>query len=183
MELIWKVIAKIVSIPFIADMIIKQAQKTEYFHLPGYMERWWLFNGYGKDKAYEKKYSWLPAIRVHRILREDRGIHPHDHPWDARTIILKGWYTELRLADTLYNDRVLSPNIQSEFPFEYPQLYWVCDRQRGDTATIKFGEYHHISQVSPETAWTLFFTWKYCGKWGFLVDGKKVPHDEYTEER
>lgn len=169
-ELLWQVFAWVVSRRPIADYLIRRAKRTPYYHLPAYMDRWWLFNGYSKDEPHTKKYPRLPSIRVHHILREDRGEHPHDHPWDARTIILKGWYTEYKLADWCKPDVL-----------DY--LYYVNSRSRGDTAPICFGEYHHITDVSPSGAWTLFFAWDYKGKWGFLVNGKKVPHDEYDGVR
>jgi hypothetical protein len=103
--------------------------------------------------------SWLPSIRVHHILRADTARHLHDHPWNARTIILKGWYRERRLEQ--------DGTISEEF------------RTRGQTQRILYGQYHSIDEVSDGGVYTLFFTWKYCGNWGFLVDGKKVPWREY----
>jgi hypothetical protein len=55
-------------------------------------------------------------------------------------------------------------------------------RLPGDTATIKFGEYHSIDYVSKGGVYTMFITWDYRGTWGFLVNGKKVPWREYTNE-
>jgi hypothetical protein len=55
-------------------------------------------------------------------------------------------------------------------------------RLPGDTATIKLGEYHSIDYVSDGGVYTMFITWDYRGTWGFLVNGKKVPWREYTNE-
>ena len=168
--MLWKLVAWVVSRKPIADYLIRRAQHTPYFHLDGYMNRWWLFNGYGNDTStpdkqrQEKRWSRLPAIRVHHILREDLARDMHDHPWNARTIVLRGWYDEERL---LYS--FADWNVDQEFT-----------RRRGDTATLKFGEYHNITRVSEGGVWTLFFTWKYMGTWGFWVNGKKVPWKEYT---
>ena len=165
-ELLWKAVAKIVAIPVIADYLIERSKKTPYFHLDGYMNRYWLFNPYNNtgpedSRHNQKKYPWLPSIRVHHILRADKGDHPHDHPWDARTIILKNWYVERRhIADT--------------------EFYQVRARHAGDTASISLGEYHHIEHVHSAGAWTLFFTWDYQGTWGFLVDGFKIKWREYV---
>lgn len=160
-EKLWQLLAWVVSRPAIADYLIKKSQWTPYFHLHGYMRRWWLFNRYseiGSMEQIEPRFRWLPSIRVHHILREDRAEHPHDHPWDARTIILKGWYVE-----------------QTEDGVR--RLRW-----EGDTRAIRFGEYHHIEKVSPRGTFTLFITWKYIGTWGFLVDGKKVPWKQYLAD-
>lgn len=164
----WNLIAKIVSRPTIADYLINRAQRTPYFHLEGYMNRWWLFNAYGSDltlddvkRGLDKKRRWLPSVRIHHILRKDQGRDLHDHPWNARTIILKGWYWETRLDDD-------------------GEEYEV-KRQAGDTASLKYGEYHTITDVNQNGVWTMFITWDYIGTWGFLVDGKKVPWREYID--
>jgi hypothetical protein len=169
MKLIWKLVAKVVSIPFVSNALIKQAKKTEYFHLDGYMDRYWLFNRYseiGKPDVIPKRFKWLPSIRIHHILREDDARDLHDHPWNARTIILKGWYVERRRVKSSHGG------------------YFTDDfvREAGDTATINFGEYHAIDAVSPGGVWTLFIAGDYLGTWGFLVNGVKVPWREYDKK-
>lgn len=173
-EPLWRLVALFVSHPCIADWLIQRAQRTPYFHLEGYMERWWLFNAYPADRSLPdaergkaKTITWLPSIRIHHILREDRAAHHHDHPWNARTIILRGFYDEVRFERSL------------ETLFE--QLPVTRRRAPGDTAAIRFGEFHHIDRVSADGAWTLFITWSYGGSWGFLVDGFKVPWREYLQ--
>lgn len=176
-NLLWKGVAKIVAIPFVANWLIKRAKRTPYFHLDGYMDRWWLFNPYGENLSqneklrHNRKWTWLPSIRVHHIFREDYARDMHDHPWNARTIILKGWYEEERLA-TNY-----SSGYGYNFKYDKINKYY---RTPGDTARLLFGEYHNITKVSEGGVWTLFFTWDYMGTWGFLVNGKKVPWREYT---
>lgn len=169
-EFLWQLVAKVVSIPVIAEYLIIRAQRTPYFHLDGYMNRWWLFNRYsevGKQDKIPPRSRWLPSIRIHQILREDRAEHMHDHPWDGRTIILKGWYLERR---------------------EDGKRYMM---EAGDTRPIKFGEYHHIEDVgwmdtkcdgTMRSVYTMFITWGYKGTWGFLVDGKKVHYKQYLSE-
>lgn len=163
-EWIWKVIAFIVSREPIANYLIKRAQRTPYFDLPGYMDRDWLFNPYDQE-THRKKYEWLPSIRIHHILRADVARHPHDHPWDARTIILGPGYKERRLVHVN--------------PSNGKYLYDFFERKKGQTATIKFGEYHSIDEVPVGGAMTVFITYKFRGGWGFLVDGKKIPWREY----
>lgn len=173
-------IAKIVARPLVAAWLIRRAQRTPYTHITSrdgtdmYMGRWWLFNPYGKGedgRTLPARFSWLPSIRIHHILRADDDPHLHDHPWNARTFILRGWYIEVRPFPAYHED-----------PENYPRtcLRW---RQPGDTAALKFGEYHRIVEVPVEGVWTLFVTWKYRGVWGFLVDGVKVPFREYLASR
>lgn len=157
-EFLWSILAFILSRKPIADYLIRRASRTPYYDLPGYMNRTWLFNPYGKDAngdTLPPKYENLPSIRVHHILRRDLDDHPHDHPWDARSIILREGYVE---RDEHGNVKV---------------------RCTGDTFPIKFEQYHRITYVPDGGVWTLFFTWKYQGTWGFLVDGVKIPWREY----
>lgn len=173
-EPMWRLVALIVARPRIADWLIQRAQRTPYFHIDGYMQRWWLFNPYPSDRSMSdadrgraKRFSWLPSVRIHHILREDRAAHHHDHPWNARTIILRGWYDEVRFERGLHT-----------------ALEWLPvthRRERGDTARILFGQFHHIDRVCAGGVWTLFITWSYGGSWGFNVDGVKVPHRQYAK--
>lgn len=174
-DLLWKLLALILSRRPIADWIIARAQRTPYFHLPHYMHRWWLFNAYpygddvpAADRNRQKRFPLLPSVRVHHILREDRAEHMHDHPWHARTIILRGWYVEERLER----------NVETAFEC----VRRSTRRTRGATARIAFGEFHHIAEVSPGGVHSLFFTFAYGGSWGFKVRGRKVPWRDYLRE-
>lgn len=172
MSIFWRAVACIVSRPAVASWLIARAQRTPYFHLPGYMDRWWLFNGYPPSTGeaddgqnYDRRrFRWLPSIRVHHILRADTAEHLHDHPWDARTIVLRGGYIERRLVWRRPNGgRAIVRRV----------------RMTGDTSTIRFGDFHHIEEVTAEGVWTLFITGRKLGGWGFLVNGIKVPWREY----
>lgn len=170
-DIAWKLIAEFVCQPPVAGYLIARAQRTPYTHLPGYMDRFWLFNRYELEpdpttgeRRYPKRNKllrWLPSIRIHHILRRDLDPAPHDHPWDARTIILRGAYNEVRGKDPA--------NQQHYF------------RSPGDTAELKFGEFHNITHVTPGGVWTIFITYGYRGKWGFWKDGRKIPYDQYAD--
>ena len=154
---LWQVFAFLVSRRPVVALLLWWAHRHPYYNLEGYMNRGWVFNAYGKDKhgnRVDPPFPKLPSVRVHHILRRDLDEHPHDHPWNARTIILSGWYIEERAG-----------------------LLWF--RKRGDTATLNFEEYHRIVLVPPAGVLTLFITWEYLGTWGFLVNGVKVPWKEY----
>lgn len=166
MDLLWRLIARtLASNPRLVGWLIRRAQRTPYTHITSqdgqhlYMGRWWLFNPYGRDADGEQtpaRIPWLPSVRIHHICRADQDRHLHDHPWNARTIILRGWYLE--------------------------QLHGqigMVGREPGYTGRLLFGQYHRIADVSPDGVWTLFITGRQRGTWGFLVDGKKVPWREY----
>lgn len=165
-------IAKLIASRPVREYLACRAFKTPYSHLPGYMGRWWLFNPYEDAEGNRVQRNWLmrllPSIRVHHIQRADNERHLHDHPWDARTIILRGWYVEMRER----------PGSSRPPHFPEPLLDFKM-RRVGDTARLNYGQFHRISEVSPGGVWTLFITYRYRGTWGFLVDGVKVPWRKY----
>lgn len=172
--LFWRVVAKVVSQPRIANYLIKRAMRTPYSHIRSvdgkdiYMARYWLFNPYPIESESDKtrpKWQFPISARIHNIRREDLDRHLHDHPWNCRTIILKGWYCEQRRK---HEDG------RCEFNVYGP----------GSTARLRFGlDWHKINHVTTEddAVWTLFIIGKYRGTWGFNVDGVKVPHWEYLK--
>lgn len=171
--MILNLITRLLARPAVTDWLIKRAKRTPYFHIYGdddslYMERYWLFNPYPKG-ADEKRWwkDLLPSVRLHRIVRKDQDLH--DHPWDARSFVLRGWYIEERLE---------YPPYPGPDDFRLVTYY----RVRGQTFVLKFGEFHRISQVSLGGVWTLFVTFKKKGSWGFLVNGRKIHWREYIKK-
>ena len=177
--MIWRLIAWIVTRPAVFRWLRNRAFQTPYSHIESangedlYMGRWWLFNPYASESGARSegsdndRRSWwrrmLPSVRLHLIARPDRDRDLHTHPWDARTIILDGWYEEERnLAVPM----------------------WPATRERhhrptGYTGQLLHTDAHRITAVSPGGVWTLFITGRRRGSWGFLVDGKVVPWREY----
>jgi hypothetical protein len=189
-NLFWRLVAKLLARPAIADWLIARAKLTPYQHIMSadgtemYMGRWWLFNPYSRE-PHKPRFWWCPwSFRIHHILREDNDRDMHDHPWNARTIILRGWYTEQREASDECKERVLAemaPKPNSDFEkWLTSNATELIERKRGDTAQLMHGEYHRIDQVSTGGVFTLFITSKWRGDWGFLVNGVKVPWRTYT---
>lgn len=166
MNLFWRLIALILTDnPRVVDWLIRRAQRTPYTHITSadgqhvYMGRWWLFNPYGRGADGHQapaRWPWLPSVRIHHICRADEDRHLHDHPWNARTIILRGFYVEQ--LDGQKTAKV---------------------RDAGYTGRLLYGQYHRIAAVSQGGVWTLFITGRYRGEWGFKVGGKKMPWREY----
>ncbi|MBF6037759.1 hypothetical protein H8F22_02610 [Pseudomonas sp. P154a] len=159
-NLFWRLVAKLLARPAVAAWLIARTQRTPYLHIMSadgtemYMGRWWLFNPYSRT-THKPALWWFPwSFRIHHIMRPDEDRDLHDHPWNARTIILRGFYKEQR-RHSRHGDID----------------YW---RESGDTASLNHGEYHQIDEVSPGGVITLFITSKWCGEWGFLVNGVKV---------
>ncbi len=156
----WKTLAAIASRPAVARWLLRRAMRTPYRHIikngECYMERYWLFNPYDNETR-QARWPWCPvSVRIHVIRKPDEDRHLHDHPWDARTFILRGWYLEERHGHTFQRMR-------------HP----------GFTGPIGVGLYHRITEVSRDGAVTLFITGRERGEWGYLVDGRKVPWHQY----
>lgn len=175
--MLWNLIAKIASRPAVADWLIRRAFQRPYSAIIKddvlYMDRYWLFNPYpdtGGSGADRPRWQFPISIRIHHITQPDQDRDLHDHPWNARTVILRGWYAEERLHRPV------------RMPAAYPRLIGntvTHTRIAGDTATLSYGEYHRITEISEGGVWTLFITGKYRGTWGFLVNGVKVQWRKY----
>lgn len=148
-----------------------------------YMGRWWLFNPYDPVSG-ERRFWLFPwSIRIHHIMREDADRDLHDHPWNARTIILRGGYIEERLLaadDPALQSMLMSAAAQGmSFDAAFQATEYI-ERRPGETAQLSYGEFHRIDSVAVGGAITLFITSPYKGTWGFLVNGVKVPWRTYT---
>ena len=182
----WRILAKVLARPAIADWVIARAKLTPYQHITSadgtemYMGRWWLFNPYSRE-THKPALWWCPwSFRIHHILRPDEDRDLHDHPWNARTIILRGWYTEERLELATSVDMLTPGRPLLWLPDDEIRKLATVQRNPGDTARLNHGEYHRIDQVSHGGVITLFITSKWRGDWGFLVNGVKVPWRTYT---
>lgn len=176
-ELAWKLIARFLSQPAVAGWLVERAKKTPYSPIWKngvlYMERNWLFNPYPLTDADRAKQTWLskklPSARIHVIHQRDTDRDKHSHPWDSRTIILDNAYIEER--------RTGWREVDGKWVHDYTTRY---RRQRGDTATLTPADYHRIVELEGDKpVTTLFITWEYAAKWGFLVEGKHIPWRQY----
>lgn len=167
------------------DRLITYAKRTPYFHLPGYMERYWLvpyrqrisreidegtavsYDGTGPVSFRERPFVWCSqqlgiAIRLHHILRSDTGRHPHDHPWSFVTVILRGGYYEM-----LFDEHGVCTSTTWHGP--------------GSILFRRANTWHRLIVPLDEgkECWTLFITGPWKQTWGFLVDGKKIDYRDY----
>jgi hypothetical protein len=126
----------------IAEWLIARAKRTPYFHLEGYMNRWWLLP-YAKNR---------PAVRIHEILRSDDDRAFHDHPWNYITVILKGGYWEVR------------PQFESGIYKGNTRIYYPP----GSVLVRKATDWHRLEVPEGTVATTLFVTFALRQKWGFM---------------
>lgn len=153
-QALWQRFARwLVSSTARVNWLIARAKRTPYFELEGYMGRWWLV----------QPSWWLPfSIRVHHIQRADFDRNPHNHPWNFRTIVLRGTYTE----------ELLMP--------DGSKSYMVA--AKGQTYTRKVNEYHRVASVCRDGVWTLFIMGPKLCRWGFWVNGRSVYWREYLSD-
>ena len=193
----WRLAAWLATRKSVMVWLMRRAFRTPYSHIMSadgtdvYMRRFWLFNPYsvetGKRQGEWAKRPWwremLPSVRLHHIMRADQDRHLHDHPWNARTIILKGWYVEERYFDESPRGAVKrEANAQKPAHLRFGYSTTSETRIAGYTGRLLFGQYHRITQVPRDGVWTLFITWRKRGSWGFDVDGHKVPWREYLAQ-
>jgi hypothetical protein len=178
----------------VIDWLIQRAKRTPYYHLDGYMNRWWLVpyrqviartvpigtvplrplktevtDGTGPVSFWRRPLAWLLqrfdiAVRVHEILRSDEGRDPHDHPWPYVTIVLRGGYIE---------DVFDAAGKLIDCKWHGP----------GSILYRPAGTWHMLWLPDGTTATTLFITGKKAQTWGFNVNGTKVPYRDYLSAR
>lgn len=178
---LWKAIAWLVSRPWIATALIRFSQLRPFSEIRNqagvlYMSRWWVFNPYPTSSQNRRRWNLPISIRVHHIVRPDDDRAMHDHPWNARTIILRGWYVEKRPSDLEkagLSDQTIGVINEAIEAGKYEVAEYFT-RRPGDTATLRVGEYHTITDVSEGGVYTLFISGKWRADWGFLVNGVKV---------
>lgn len=168
--MIARLIGRILRKPAVHERLLHIAARDPDYHIMSadgttvYMYRYWLFN---RIMNYKRRYWFIPfSIRIHHIVQPDNDRHLHDHPFNARTWIMRGGYEEVRMRpfSALY--------VPSERMME-------LHRFPGDTSTLGFDQYHKITKIADGGALTFFMFGRYRGDWGFLVNGVKVLRREY----
>jgi hypothetical protein len=96
------------------------------------------------------------SIWLHAIYKADTDKHLHNHPWDFKSIVLKGSYKELTQTGV------------------YLQTPGHINIRNGE-------DYHKILELLSPVVYTLFFVTKPKRQWGYKVMGKFVDHETYRE--
>lgn len=153
-DALWNLFARwLVAKPSRVDGLIVRALRHPYTNIDEYMGRWWLV----------KPSRWLPfSIRIHHIKLPDMDQNLHNHPWNFRSIVLRGWYPE----------ELLMPDGSTQYQFHASGM---CYRR-------KISEYHRVAKVSEGGVWTLFIMGRKQTKWGFLVNGKHIYWRDYLHD-
>ena len=103
------------------------------------------------------KTRWF-SIYIHGIYASDKDKHLHNHPWDYKSIVLKGSYVE----ETTNGLNIL----------------------KFGTITSKDGnDYHKIKQLLTKSVYTLFIVSPVKRVWGYQVDGSFIDNEEYRRRK
>lgn len=172
-------LATLFALPFFVRLIehvaARNPNKISNLHdLDGamYMRRNWVIHPKSIASRILRLFTPYHSARLHLIKREDWDRNLHNHPFEYRTFVLKGWYREEYLPDATdawiyalgkeYNVRPSLPTVSRSL-------------LAGDTAT-SWGNsgYHSVTGVSKKNelggVLTLFFMTENTGEWGFLDD-------------
>jgi len=177
MQLVYQALANYLTAdPERIDRLIAYAKRTPYSDLGDYMGRYWVFNAFEDQRGNRIDRNWLmnnvvPSARIHHIQRPDGDRHLHNHPWNAQRIVLRGWYTE-ELEGTNENIWRWLKGGSDLFIRDWSSSQALVNRtlRAGDTAPLRAGEFHRISEVSEGGVWTLFITGRWRNPWGFKMD-------------
>lgn len=104
------------------------------------------------------------GIYLHDIFEPDDDRGPHNHPWSFLSFVLKGWYREYYIE-----------NPESKTGVE------VNTWDRFSIHRMDKNSAHRITECS-EGLKTLIFTGPRTKGWGFYIDGKFIPWQEYHED-
>jgi len=161
------------------DAIIARAMKTPYFHLPEYMNRYWLVK--------PSRWTFGCGIRVHQILRSDSDRHLHDHPWGFATVILRGGYLEVLEQRIVHRSELSSARLLSEWACVHFRsigahrflLSYGRDCPPGSVVIHRPTARHRLVLQPGHHAWTLFFMGPAVQEWGFYTETGKVHWKDY----
>jgi len=160
----------------VVSAIIARAQRTPYFDLKGYMQRWWVKKPRGHDASAaedgRRDTSW--GARVHRTIRSDAGRDLHDHPWWNVSIVLRGGYWEVMPTD-------------QEQPAKWdsrPETSLLRGHRRvwrgpGSIVFRRATDRHRLEIPDGGEAWSLFIMGPWQRNWGFHTPTQWVPWRDY----
>lgn len=191
--MLWKLIAWFCARPIVAAWLIGRARCRPYWHLDGYMRRWWLFNPFPNGALPERGafqgQRWMkPDGRVY-LWTQDPLIGPPEWDWYGETRKHRAWLPSIRVHHILRRDLDRHPH---NHPWTFRSIVlrgWYVESRNGRVQTVAEGDtyrcndtdFHRITQVSDGGVWTLFITGRKMHSWGFKTPEGFVPHWEYLK--
>lgn len=184
------------------DWLINRAKRTPYFHLPGYMERYWLvpYNAVITRTLHDVRPiivngTVVGESNVSRLVVDGTGpVNPWRRPF-ARLLQKMG--IAARIHHILRSDQGRDPH-DHPWPFVtiilrgsyYEHRFdrdgrWAGTKWHG-AGSVLFRcakDFHMLELPQGKTAWTLFITGPKQQTWGFKpLIGPKIPYHQYKNE-
>jgi len=106
-------------------------------------------------------------VFLHKFLKSDPDDH-HDHPWNYRTLILRGGYWEWRPTFDAAGRKT----------GEVSKWYGA-----GSFRSAKANTYHRIELDPMVECWTLFMPGRKVRDWGFFSRGTWIQWEQYLTNR
>lgn len=179
------------------DLIKRAACRSVYYHLPEYMERWWILGAdslarnadnptwgyvaFQRARSRSRLYQWLTkhvAIRLHHVLRSDTDRHLHDHPaWNISIVLKGGYWEEVPACAQRWNLLVTDdPQCFGVDACEVTRRVW---RGPGSIVFRRASDRHRLVLPSGQTSWSIFIVGRKTQSWGFYTAVGKVPWRKY----
>lgn len=182
------------------------SQSRPYFHLEGYMQRWWIFGDRSVDRNEDRPATatkWhgrkggavyelltrLCAVRAHVIMRSDNDRCLHDHPCGSISVVLDGGYWEVlpcagppearqELLDEVMAARGCKPSADLVRRAARCAVYW---RGSGAVVVRRAGGFHRLILPPGTRTSSIFALGPRRHSWGFLTDRGKVLARDYLK--
>lgn len=133
--------------------------------------------------------SWIGKnfgdLYLHKIYRSDNDPDPHDHPWDFRTFILKGGYTDEAWMFDMASHHPGSPDDAAPYGKRRRVEHWDDVISAPATRFRSKDHIHRVILTGDRPAWTLVWTTGYRrdangdAEWYFYTPKRKNPWRVY----
>jgi hypothetical protein len=107
------------------------------------------------------------SVMLHWINEPDSDRHPHCHPWNFWSLVLRGGYTEVNYVTSFSR-----PAVRDDLAERNSWPRWSLHRMTTRRA-------HRITSVQPRTV-TLVVTGRRVREWGFWTEQGFIPWRQYT---
>lgn len=176
------------------NWLIERAKRTPYYHLDGYMNRWWLVP---YNQIIERKVKWDGELRPGNVCHAE-------HASTDGTGMVSFWKRPLawciqkmgfavRIHEILRSDSGRDPH---NHPWPYLTIILkgaYIEERYDDAGNLIDAEWHGPGSIlyRPANSWhklwlregrtvtTLFITGKKCQRWGFATPEGFVPYNKY----
>lgn len=181
------------------DWLIKRAMRTPYFHLEGYMERYWLVpyrqasfrtlsrTVHDDGKGNVEGFSFVVSDGTGPVSFWRRPI-----AWCFQRLGIA-----IRVHHILRSDEGRDPHDHPwpfvtvilrggyyEHRFDKDGAHTSSEWHGAGSILFRRAAYYHMLETTPDnTAWTLFITGPKVQKWGFKpLHQPKIPYDQYLKD-